>query len=295
MNNEELDSQLSAMFDDELPAAECELLARRLARDDGLKARWGRYAVIGACIRMERGAQAVMLSSAARVADGHAGASSGERRPHGDLASRVSRLVADEPLLAGAGFKGVGERLANSAVSRWWQPLAGGAVVAAGVAAAAILWLRARSPDAPIVGQTQIIAETGNLPRALPNARTVVSAALPSGGAAGMARDVSDSVGSPADADSYVVPAAVSPAPFAPPLELANFVVAHSEYSMPLLRRSALSALVADGLTGGDTGADAADTAQSAASAESSAAADSGHAAGSSSRTLDASYAHYAH
>jgi hypothetical protein len=31
--NEELDSQLSAMFDDELPAAECELLARRLSRD----------------------------------------------------------------------------------------------------------------------------------------------------------------------------------------------------------------------------------------------------------------------
>ena len=36
--NEELDSQLSAMFDDELPPAECELLARRLSRDDALKA-----------------------------------------------------------------------------------------------------------------------------------------------------------------------------------------------------------------------------------------------------------------
>ena len=30
--NEELDSQLSAMFDDELPQAECELLALRLSR-----------------------------------------------------------------------------------------------------------------------------------------------------------------------------------------------------------------------------------------------------------------------
>ena len=28
--NEELDSQLSAMFDNELPEGECELLARRL-------------------------------------------------------------------------------------------------------------------------------------------------------------------------------------------------------------------------------------------------------------------------
>src|SRR5580692_9451463 len=51
--NEELDSQLSAMFDDELPPAQCELLARRLSRDEGLKARWGRYAVISAVVRAE--------------------------------------------------------------------------------------------------------------------------------------------------------------------------------------------------------------------------------------------------
>ena len=55
MNNEELDSQLSAMFDNELPATECELLARRLARDEQLRTRWGRYAAIGACIRGEPG------------------------------------------------------------------------------------------------------------------------------------------------------------------------------------------------------------------------------------------------
>jgi negative regulator of sigma E activity len=55
MSNEELDSQLSAMFDDELPATECELLARRLARDEQLRGRWGRYAAIGACIRGEHG------------------------------------------------------------------------------------------------------------------------------------------------------------------------------------------------------------------------------------------------
>src|SRR5689334_15058513 len=53
--NEELDSQLSAMFDNELPAAECELLARRLSRDEELKSRWARYAAIGATIRAEGG------------------------------------------------------------------------------------------------------------------------------------------------------------------------------------------------------------------------------------------------
>src|SRR4029077_6733949 len=66
--SEELDSQLSAMFDDELPAAECELLARRLSRDEQLQARWGRYAVIGASIRAERGVR----WNAARARKGNA-------------------------------------------------------------------------------------------------------------------------------------------------------------------------------------------------------------------------------
>ncbi|MGB6450950.1 MAG: hypothetical protein WBE92_09375, partial [Steroidobacteraceae bacterium] len=42
-----------------------------------------------------------------------------------------------------------------------------------------------------------------------------------------------------------LVPPAVESSSFAPPVELADFVVAHSEFSMPLLRSSALSALVA--------------------------------------------------
>ncbi len=45
------------MFDGELPAAECELLSRRLARDEQLRATWSRYAVIGAVLRAEPLAQ----------------------------------------------------------------------------------------------------------------------------------------------------------------------------------------------------------------------------------------------
>ena len=75
--NEELDSQLSAMFDNELPAAECELLARRLSRDEDLKARWGRYAAIGATIRAEGGL-----------------------RLNSGLALRVSTAIASEPAAA---------------------------------------------------------------------------------------------------------------------------------------------------------------------------------------------------
>ena len=70
--NEELDSQLSAMFDNELPAAECELLARRLSRDRLLQARWGRYAAIGAAMRGEG------RSAACTVARGVSGALAAE-------------------------------------------------------------------------------------------------------------------------------------------------------------------------------------------------------------------------
>jgi negative regulator of sigma E activity len=115
--NEELDSQLSAMFDNELPAAECELLARRLSRDVDLKARWGRYAVIGAVIRAERG---VALD--------------------GTMAGRVSAALSSEPALSidAAPASRRGPWLS------WWQPLAG-AGLAAGVAVVSILWLRSQA------------------------------------------------------------------------------------------------------------------------------------------------------
>jgi len=106
--NEELDSQLSAMFDDELPAAECELLARRLSRDEQLKARWGRYAVMGAAIRAEHGV-----------------------RLNAPLASRVSAAISSEPALTAEPAPQPKKRWEGRA---WWQPVAAVAAVA-GVAA----------------------------------------------------------------------------------------------------------------------------------------------------------------
>jgi hypothetical protein len=120
--NEELDSQLSAMFDDELAPAECELLARRLSRDEHLKARWGRYAIVGAVIRAERGV-----------------------RLNAPLAGRVNAVLLAEPALAAH----TAPRDRSAARLRWWQPLAGTAV-AASVAAVSILWLRAQTPSAGV-------------------------------------------------------------------------------------------------------------------------------------------------
>jgi len=259
MNNEELDSQLSAMFDDELPEPECELLARRLARDEGLKARWGRYAAISACIRMERGGETATSVGATRASARQTGSPTGELRParaeargprmrlNGDVARRVSRMVAEEPpLLAGSGVRRTVRRLAHPAISRRWQPVAAGAAVATAVAASAILWLRAGSPDAPIVAQAPIEqspigAATANRSASPRVAPPLLHGVTP---AAGLARAAVHR-NAPAP-DSFVVPPAGPASSFAPPIELANFVVAHSEYSMPLVRRSALTALVAD-------------------------------------------------
>jgi sigma-E factor negative regulatory protein RseA len=146
--NEELDSQLSAMFDDELPPAECELLARRLSRDEQLKARWGRYAVMGAAIRAERGV-----------------------RLNAQLASRVSAVLIAEPTLAGQSAPHV--RMAGL---RWWQPLAGTAV-AAGVAAVSILWLRAQAPGNTAVTAARLTSTPAPVvARLVPAAASVATA-----------------------------------------------------------------------------------------------------------------------
>ena len=132
--NEELDSQLSAMFDNELPGAECELLARRLSRDADLKARWGRYAVIGAVIRAERG---VALD--------------------GTMAGRVSAALSSEPALS----IDTAPASRRSRASSWWQPLSG-AGLAAGVAVVSILWLRSQAlpGGSPVAAPVMVATRT---------------------------------------------------------------------------------------------------------------------------------------
>jgi negative regulator of sigma E activity len=203
MNNEELDSQLSAMFDDELPAVECELLARRLSRDEELRGRWSRYAAISATIRAEGGA-----------------------RLNAELARRVSAAISAEPPVVAEPVAPPLRRPSRLFGSRLWAPV-GGVAVAASVAAAAILWVRFQSPP-----ESQV---------ALAPATTAV--------------------GQNADgaAPSYVVPKAIAPRrSIVPPNQLANYVVAHSEFSSPVNRRNLLSALMASesGTAGAPSGSE---------------------------------------
>jgi sigma-E factor negative regulatory protein RseA len=198
--NEELDSQLSAMFDDELPAAECELLARRLSRDELLKARWGRYAVIGATIRAEGGV-----------------------RLNAGLAGRVSAAISSEPTLAAEPAPQPKKRWETS----WWQPLAGVAA-AAGVAAVSIYWMR-----------SQVLPDT------LPYVATSVVPAVATANTTLAATTASATQVNTGEPDSYVVPKNAPRRLVVPSTELANYVVAHSEFSSPVTRRNLLSAFMA--------------------------------------------------
>src|SRR5688572_315652 len=221
----ERDSQLSAMFDGELPGAECELLARRLARDEGLRAQWSRYALVGAALRAERGVKL-----------------------HDRVATRVQAAVASEPVYGDADgtlsqdtqtreFQALRPAaVAAGSRSRWSRVAAplGGMGIAAGVAALSIIALR-NQDDVTLVADVAPAAVVAPVSVAEPAPASVVSApamvaAVPSSG----------------EPERYVTPSPSSSSSIAPPARLANYVVAHSEYSSPLSRRLALLGLVSN-------------------------------------------------
>jgi negative regulator of sigma E activity len=219
------------MYDGELPAAECELLARRLSRDEALRREWGNYALIGAVIRGEP----------------LAGQSSGSGRD--DLAARVRAEIARSGATLGSATDDEAGQPEAAALSggatpgaraprlpRWAVPVSG-VGIAAGVAAAAILWLRFDAPG-PATAAGVVSAPV----RAMPE-EVVLPAPAPA--PAAVAGTVDPKSRAP---DSYTVPPPPSDAPavLLGGAALANFVVAHSEVATPLLRRNVISALVAD-------------------------------------------------
>ena len=229
MTEDERASQLSAMFDGELPPAECELLARRLSRDEALRRQWGSYALIGAAVRGEP-----------IVARGRAGAQT-------DVAARVRQALAqstDEAAdAAGTEAGSEADAVATAGghrprMPRWAVPLSGFGL-AAGVAAAALFWLRTDTPTAATAAKMVPTVRPGAA------AEVVVPMPLPAAPAAPVAQGASPGTTGRAD-DSYTVPPpAQGGVVLAGGATLANFLVAHSEVSMPMLRRNALSTLVA--------------------------------------------------
>jgi hypothetical protein len=139
---------------------------------------------------------------------------------------------------------------------------AAGFAIAAGVAALSVFWLQGR---APVAAPTLAQADTGATGTA-----AAVEVVAPAAAIGGPATEVvvAGNLGAAARAagsgepESYVVPMPTDRPGMAAPAQLANYVVAHSEYSTPLSRRSLLSALVAaDGMpSGGEAGAQGAAT-----------------------------------
>jgi sigma-E factor negative regulatory protein RseA len=228
----ERDSQLSAMFDGELPAAECELLARRLSRDEALRAQWSRFALIGAALRAERG---VVL--------------------HDRVAWRVQAAIAQESTY-GEGIAvdgGSRQSAANASTGRnaqRWSRLAwpaAGASIAAGVAAVSIFWLRGMQEPVEML-QAATTAPQSIVLTPEPAADATLAMSAPSA-------DPADPRGS-GEPGAYSTPTPSDSTVIAPPARLANYVVAHSEYSGPLSRRMALLGIV--GAESGDGNGDAA-------------------------------------
>ena len=134
-------SQLSAMFDGELPDAECELVARRLSRDPELRRSWSNYGLIGAVLRSEPLAPT-------------------------ELAPRVRAALANEPAVDPAAQPPqIVERPLH--LPRWAVPVSG-VGVAAGLAAVAVFWWA--MPGDPNVSTATVVPSA-------PNAHVSVSSA----------------------------------------------------------------------------------------------------------------------
>lgn len=111
--SEQIREQISAFLDGELPGSETELLLKRLARDAQLRESFGRYALIGECMR-----------------------GGGQLRLSRGFADKVNRAIDGGPAAA--------QIQTTRTPSRWWRPL-GGAAVAAGVAVVAVIGFQQRA------------------------------------------------------------------------------------------------------------------------------------------------------
>jgi negative regulator of sigma E activity len=241
---DERESQLSAMYDGELPPAECELVARRLSRDENLRCSWENYALIGAAMRGEtlagrRLAPRVVAGIGRSVAvDASASADSA------DLALAVGMPSASAPAPAAHIER-------PPRMPRWAVP-ASGLGLAAGVAVVGVfgvLWLgsTAREPVStasilPPVGSKVAEVVIPAAPRQNIVAKAEVASRRPVSSDTASSQDIKGN-GEPL---SYVTPPITSGSRGGTAgFELAGYVGAHSTVSAPMLRHSAMSAVIA--------------------------------------------------
>jgi negative regulator of sigma E activity len=136
--SEQIREQVSAFLDGELPGSETELLLKRLSRDEALRERFGRYALIGECLR---GTPGTHLRTGFTL--------------------RVNAAIDGESSVAPAGAGPAAAR------QRWWRPFAGVAV-AASVAAVAVVALQQRANTPTVLATNRPAAVVVTVPVAAP-------------------------------------------------------------------------------------------------------------------------------
>jgi negative regulator of sigma E activity len=193
MNDQEQTSQLSALFDGELPPQQAEMVIRRALKDPQLRVSWERYALIGACLR---------------------GEPVGQAGTHASLADRLRLRLASE---AEHGVEAAAVT-APQAISRSRPPLfarlAQGGAIAAGVALVSVFLLRQM---APVGDAGALVAQGVDGPAA-----AVVAATQPANVKPAAAPDTAPR--------SYTTPGENSPVSTRlADQPLAHYVVAHSE------------------------------------------------------------------
>ena len=229
MSNDLLNEQLSALVDGELSPEETALLLKRLEREPELRARLARYSLAGDVLRGERP---------------HAGPQFAMRVAHALAGEPVHAMAAaDAAAATGGGAVAAGPvapaRRRPAAAAQWLRPLAGLAV-AATVAGVAVFVMK-RGAD-----------ESAGTPVVTIAARDVAREVARGGDAAPpptLARNAGPAAAPAASREpaSYVTPAQHAQVGAIPPGELANYVVAHVQFSTPIGRGSVITGLVADG------------------------------------------------
>ncbi|HWG75986.1 MAG TPA: RseA family anti-sigma factor [Steroidobacteraceae bacterium] len=235
MKQDEVESQLSAMFDGELPSAECELLSRRIDRDDKLRGRWSRYALIGAAMRCEpvATARSDFASRVSRAVDGAVQTQALETQRR-----RRNRYVWQSALAASLVTAVAGLSLVMLRQVAYQSGMPAGRVTAGTAAGALILSTPVAQLHAPLAAAV-LHPRIAATPVAASSVAPPGSTPLP--------------VNAAREPYSYVTPAQDDSDPAALRTQLVDYIVAHSEYSTPLMRPDLLSALI--------SGEDAADDA----------------------------------
>jgi negative regulator of sigma E activity len=214
MSEQEQITQLSALFDGELPSEQAGMVIRRALKDPALRVTWGRYALIGACLR---------------------GEPLGAALPQSDLAARVrARLVAEADYTAAeSGAKGA---TANAGARR--NALLGrsamGGAIAAGVALVSLFIFRSIGPVDPVQGAPLQVAEAvpEAVPEAAPEVIQVAQASVPAGQS--VSRDT-------------LPPSYTTPVDNSPRSPLMNYFGLHSEVAASAVRFSPMSSVMNSG------------------------------------------------